>query len=177
MNATAPQEAGLELVPGASLTAKHRRWVERMGAFAAGFLEEKLLREGRFASKEGYRRAFVEFKKFVAVTVLFDGAVGMLSEDVDAVWHEFILFTPHYHEFCEEFVGRYLHHVPNMDGGGEDDSIRFVEGYKALFGDLPEIWGAMPSCGKPQGGKPPPPTPGCCKPPPLPMPGPKCGPR
>ncbi len=31
---------------------------------------------------------------------------------IDAVWHEFILFTEAYAIFCEKSVGHFIHHVP-----------------------------------------------------------------
>lgn len=33
-------------------------------------------------------------------------------EPLDKMWHEFILFTREYHQFCEHFFGEYLHHIP-----------------------------------------------------------------
>lgn len=33
-------------------------------------------------------------------------------DPLDKMWHEFILFTREYHQFCDEFFGCYLHHVP-----------------------------------------------------------------
>lgn len=33
-------------------------------------------------------------------------------DPLDKMWHEFILFTKEYHQFCEAFFGCYLHHVP-----------------------------------------------------------------
>ena len=36
----------------------------------------------------------------------------MPSQAVDEAWHEFILFTHHYADFCDEVLGRFLHHVP-----------------------------------------------------------------
>lgn len=38
--------------------------------------------------------------------------VAMPSRIVDAVWHEFILFTRDYTAFCENAFGFYLHHTP-----------------------------------------------------------------
>lgn len=38
--------------------------------------------------------------------------VSMPSQAVDVAWHEFILFTRHYHYFCNKALGRYLHHTP-----------------------------------------------------------------
>lgn len=33
-------------------------------------------------------------------------------EPLDKMWHEFILFTREYHQFCEKFFGEYIHHIP-----------------------------------------------------------------
>lgn len=38
--------------------------------------------------------------------------VSMPSQVVDVAWHEFILFTRHYHYFCDKALGRFLHHTP-----------------------------------------------------------------
>jgi hypothetical protein len=38
--------------------------------------------------------------------------VSMPSQVVDAAWHEFILFTREYQEFCNKALGRFLHHTP-----------------------------------------------------------------
>lgn len=38
--------------------------------------------------------------------------VSMPSQVVDVAWHEFILFTRAYQQFCKRSMGRFLHHVP-----------------------------------------------------------------
>jgi hypothetical protein len=38
--------------------------------------------------------------------------VAMPSQVVDAAWHEFILFTRNYRDFCRKALGRFLHHTP-----------------------------------------------------------------
>jgi len=38
--------------------------------------------------------------------------VAMPSEAVDIAWHEFLLFTKEYQEFCNRGMGRFLHHTP-----------------------------------------------------------------
>lgn len=38
--------------------------------------------------------------------------VSMPSQVVDTAWHEFILFTRAYKEFCARSLGRFLHHTP-----------------------------------------------------------------
>lgn len=38
--------------------------------------------------------------------------VAMPSQAVDVAWHELILFTRLYEQFCRKHLGRFLHHVP-----------------------------------------------------------------
>ena len=38
--------------------------------------------------------------------------VAMPSQIVDEAWHEFILFTRNYEQFCSKALGRFLHHTP-----------------------------------------------------------------
>lgn len=43
--------------------------------------------------------------------------VAVMHEEmrlIDHMWHEFILITKDYHQFCYQYFGQYLHHVPNM---------------------------------------------------------------
>src|SRR5262245_37164321 len=39
--------------------------------------------------------------------------IGMPSKAVDVAWHEMILRTREYHEFCRCAFGTYLHHTPD----------------------------------------------------------------
>jgi len=39
--------------------------------------------------------------------------VSMPSQAVDVAWHEFILFTKQYDHFCNQALGRFLHHTPS----------------------------------------------------------------
>lgn len=38
--------------------------------------------------------------------------VAMPSQAVDVAWHEFILHTRRYQRFCQQHLGRFLHHTP-----------------------------------------------------------------
>lgn len=38
--------------------------------------------------------------------------VSMPSQVADELWHEFILYTRHYEEFCKQAFGRMMHHTP-----------------------------------------------------------------
>jgi hypothetical protein len=38
--------------------------------------------------------------------------VSMPSQVADDLWHEFILYTKNYQQFCQDAFGRFLHHTP-----------------------------------------------------------------
>lgn len=38
--------------------------------------------------------------------------VAMPSQVTDELWHEFILYTRHYEQWCRKAFGRFLHHTP-----------------------------------------------------------------
>ena len=65
------------------------------------------------------------------------------SVAVDMAWHEFILFTRSYHQFCETHFGRYIHHHP---GGEQAENqrqfIRTLRAYALFLGEPPhQFWG------------------------------------
>jgi len=62
---------------------------------------------------------------------------------VDLAWHEFILFTRYYQEFCMTHFNRFIHHTPSEN---EDNSIyqKTIEHYIKQYGKPPEaIWGNL----------------------------------
>lgn len=48
--------------------------------------------------------------------IAFPGQVFMprSMREIDEMWHEFILFTEDYMNFCNKFFGEYMHHLPNI---------------------------------------------------------------
>lgn len=52
-------------------------------------------------------------RDFFAAYLLSGGKpVSMPSQAADALWHEFILYTRNYEQFCRKSFGRFLHHTP-----------------------------------------------------------------
>lgn len=50
--------------------------------------------------------------------------VSMPSQVVDDLWHEFILYTRNYQQFCKKAFGAYMHHTPAVAlGRGQTDDI------------------------------------------------------
>lgn len=61
--------------------------------------------------------------------------VGMPSQVVDDLWHEFILYTRDYAEFCTQAFGHFLHHTPAVRLGGQradNEGLRRVWWYACL---------------------------------------------
>lgn len=62
------------------------------------------------------------------------------SESVDELWHDFLLFTAEYREYCSEYLGGFVEHRPiNGEGpSGYLDSRARLEG---IFGSLDDgVW-------------------------------------
>lgn len=117
--------------------------INGLSEFEAPYLEEKLLRKEVFSSNREYREAFTEFKKYAAINKIFGDGHGMASEKVDAVWHQFILFTREYHSFCNDFLGKYLHHSPKTSHTplSKDAGKNLMFHYRQIFGDMPSsVW-------------------------------------
>ena len=58
-------------------------------------------------------RSVGEYKKFVFLGVVGDFNVTP-SKVIDQVWHEHLLFTQAYPKFCDEVLGQYFHHNPEL---------------------------------------------------------------
>ena len=106
------------------------------------FVIERIKQKGEMAP-DFISQAVQEFKKYMALIALGHTEIGMPSHEVDEIWHNFILFTREYSEFCEKACGRIIHHRPNtsrrpqLPAGSIAD---FVSAYTKFFGDPPSIW-------------------------------------
>ena len=92
---------------------------------------------------------FAEAKKFLILSHADPDVVwDMYSSRIDEAWHQFVLFTHQYVEFCQIYFGVYLHHNPsNSPTVPRSEALRpstvdlFRERYESFFGErLPEVW-------------------------------------
>ena len=117
---------------------------QELFAFEAPYLEEHLLRDQVLGSQHEYRKAFTELKKYLWLSDRTGRSLPMTSRTIDAVWHQFILFTVEYHRFCDRFFGHYMHHTPTLSQAPqpEDGSMvkEFFRLYKEHFGPVPRLW-------------------------------------
>ncbi|MDB5194453.1 MAG: hypothetical protein JWN50_467 [Parcubacteria group bacterium] len=107
----------------------------------------------KIARKTGWSISFVlraieEYKKFVYLGVTSRYSVTP-SKGVDVIWHEHILFSKAYRQFCEEILGQDFDHAPELVPTPDQTGIfsaQFVHTldlYKAEFNMEPpaDIWG------------------------------------
>lgn len=68
------------------------------------------------------------------------------SARIDQVWHEMILCTRAYREWCQAHLGRFVDHAPDQPGSRNPAALmRTVKLYHRHFGPLPhQLWGLEP---------------------------------
>ncbi|MBI3671503.1 hypothetical protein HY249_01775 [Candidatus Azambacteria bacterium] len=76
-------------------------------------------------------------KRFLFVSIV-SGDICSPSRIIDEIWHEFILHTTHYRNFCDKNNGSFIDHTPS--------DIPEIEGYirtkalaESIFGQLDEF--------------------------------------
>lgn len=86
---------------------------------------------------------FDEMKKFLYLCATNDGAMAP-PEDIDEIWHNFILFTGDYADYCKSKVGFFLHHQPLTQAqraASDGSMIRNTrEAAERTFGPLSKHW-------------------------------------
>jgi len=90
--------------------------------------------------------AFTELKKFLFICGTNKERLTP-SLVIDDIWHQFVLFTKSYIDFCEENFGRVIHHLPDWEFSDESKNknlkcyIRTCELIGSEFGELnPNFW-------------------------------------
>jgi hypothetical protein len=117
--------------------------------FEAPYLIEKLVKDRIVDTADEGEALFAEAKKFLILSYTdSDVSWNMYSTRVDEAWHQFVLFTSQYVDFCHRYFGEYLHHnpsnAPEAPGRPELKPSTF-EGFRAryesFFGEpLPDVW-------------------------------------
>lgn len=124
-----------------SLSKEQFDTLRTLDTYDLWFVEERLARKG-LVPAERIPGAVHEFKRYLALVGLGYRGLGMLSPEVDEVWHALILFTREYADLCERAFGTFIHHVPRTSrtelpaSSGE----AFLSAYAEVFGEAPADW-------------------------------------
>lgn len=117
--------------------------------FEAPYLVERLVKHGTAASPQEALALFTEVKRYLVLAATDRNRLwDMYSLRVDEAWHQFILYTAQYSEFCRRFFGHYVHHAPNNAPRSAAhvtvptaSFTQFCDRYRELFGVLPpDVW-------------------------------------
>ena len=127
-------------------------------SLASGLLESHPLLETKIVrallcGRQEASMGLVETIKFLSLVAQHSGLTLTPAHRIDMVWHEFILFTRLYADFCQEQFGKFVHHTPG--GSGKENRDQFavtLRFYESRFGNPPTLfWGAVDqniaSCG------------------------------
>lgn len=127
-----------QVVPGYVDDAKRRAEI------ADQFKLEPVL--ARYCKEEGLSMEIAqdhrhEMLRFLALcgTATQHGKFYGMTGAVDELWHTFVIFTREYAAFCDAVAGRFLHHVPEVEGQMSsntfDHYLAFLADYEAVFNE------------------------------------------
>lgn len=90
------------------------------------------------------KQAILEYKKFMYLAAVSDVMVSP-SEIVDTVWHQHLIFTKSYSEFCQ-ILGKQIQHIPSTHNKEDLQKFKLAKErttklYETHFGKQSEtIW-------------------------------------
>lgn len=84
---------------------------------------------------------FVDMKQFLTMSASRHGQWSPPPQ-IDAAWHEFVLYTKDYDFFCKEMFGRYMHHIPRsyLSANSKGGTWATIHVAREMFGDLNKNW-------------------------------------
>ncbi|WP_132562950.1 glycine-rich domain-containing protein [Rhizobium sullae] len=103
---------------------------------------------------QDHRREMLRFLALCAAAAPHGKFYGMTGA-VDGLWHTFVIFTRDYAAFCDAVAGRFLHHVPEVEGEMSastfDHYLAFLADYEAVFNEpAPSAYWPRPTGNDPE---------------------------
>ncbi|MUT65090.1 hypothetical protein [Paenibacillus sp. NEAU-GSW1] len=110
-------------------------------------VKDRVLKITPNMSDSEWNWTWFELKRYFLMCAVVKG-VPMYSRKVDVVWHEMLMFTREYEQFCIRFCGEMIHHAPHGEGEQPEQGERawFDWVYGELFAPAPasgRLWGAF----------------------------------
>lgn len=90
-------------------------------------------------SLEESQRCFNALKEFLIVCAVMPG-YKVTSDQIDGMWHTFLLFTKDYKTFCEDNLGMFINHEP-FEHAAPEAYLKTRAFAQEYFGHLDEeLW-------------------------------------
>ncbi|WP_337103894.1 hypothetical protein [Paenibacillus sp. YIM B09110] len=110
-------------------------------------IKERVLKEQPRLTDNEWKWTWFELKRYFLMCATVR-SVPMYSRSADAIWHEMLMFTREYEQFCTKFSGDLIHHAPHAAGVQPDPGERawFDWVYGELFERTPasgRVWGTF----------------------------------
>ena len=86
-----------------------------------------------------------EYRKFLALQLMYPEAVIVPCKIVDEMWHRHILDTAAYREDCDAIFGRFLDHFPYFGMRGKDDAQALHDAYADTLEHYQDAFGTPPA--------------------------------
>ncbi len=105
---------------------------------------EKFKTEYGIENEEFAKEYFIEVKKFLYLCAKTTDRLAP-SAEIDKIWHTFILFTKDYRQYCMNFLGKFIDHVPEVKKDStepkENCLLNTITHYEMVFGPLNnKVW-------------------------------------
>jgi len=86
-------------------------------------------------------QTFEEMKKFLYACSKSSEPLSP-SKPVDEMWHQFLLFSIDYEEYCEKYMDIFVHHIPSLDAKACSSAYEMAQKkLKEIFGSIDyEFW-------------------------------------
>lgn len=101
--------------------------------------------EGQGWSQEQLDLAEREYRRFLALHLMYPDTAVVPCSLVDTVWHAHILDTQAYAPDCERAFGFYLHHFPYFGMRSEQDAADLMDAYDLTVARYEEAFGTPPT--------------------------------
>jgi len=123
------------------LRVREQELADRIDRWDLEFALEKMVWDKQITAEQ-CASAEQEFKRFVFLIGLDVKPIAMISPRLDDVWHQMVLFTRRYEQFCKDTVGFFIHHTPETPDSPipVEAAVNFINEYERFFGEIPEIW-------------------------------------
>lgn len=123
------------------MSAEERACARRIDEWDLSFLTgDRLMRQG-IGETHLHDAVLLELKRMLTIKILRDPEpFGCFGPMIAAAWHEFILHTERYEEFCQELYGKTIHHRPSNYGLGVSDNSLWISIYHEWFGKFHQVW-------------------------------------
>ncbi len=128
-------------------TEQARRLFDKISLFDFAKVTDRYVKDSKVSTQE-VAETLLELKRWFTLCALHPEKSYATGGKVDEMWHTFILFTKDYARFCQDIVGAFIHHSPEIASSDVEEQIRSAEKMRDMVrlveADYLKYFGALP---------------------------------